>query len=141
MTTTPAMDENMQRKLAELETYKKQLQQYQQQKSQIMMGVQELMSAKATIDGIKGTKKGEEMIIPIGGGTFIRGTIEDTENVITSVGADIAVTKDIASAKKHIESQITLAEESAARLDNECQKIEMQAQDIYIKMETAMAKK
>ncbi|MCK5698239.1 MAG: prefoldin subunit alpha [Candidatus Aenigmarchaeota archaeon] len=137
----PQMDKDMQGKMMELETFKGQLQQYQQQKSQIMMTVQEMMSAKATIDGIMDTKDGEEMIIPIGGGTFIRGTISDPKNVISSVGADIAVTKDVASAKKRIEEQIKSAEESVANLDSEMQKIEMQAQDIYIEMEAGMAKK
>jgi len=137
----PLMDKEMQRKMMELEAFKAQLQQYQQQKSQIMMTVQEMMSAKATIDGIMDTKDGEEMIIPIGGGTFIRGTISDPKNVISSVGADIAVTKDVASAKKRIEEQIKSAEESVAKLDSEMQKIEMQAQDIYIEMEAGMAKK
>ncbi|RLG13792.1 MAG: prefoldin subunit alpha [Candidatus Nanohalarchaeota archaeon] len=137
----PAIDKNMQGKMRELETFKSQLQQYQQQKSQIVMAVQEMMSAKATIDGIRDTKDGEEMIIPIGGGTFIRGTITDAKNVVTSVGADVAVTKDAASAKKHIEEQIKSAEESVAKLDSEMQKIEMQAQNIYIEMEAGMAKK
>jgi len=137
----PLMDKDMQGKMMELETFKAQLKQYQQQKSQIMMTVQEMMSAKATIDGIMDTKDGEEMIIPIGGGTFIRGTISDPKNVISSVGADIAVTKDVASAKKRIEEQIKSAEESVAKLDSEMQKIEMQAQDIYIEMEAGMAKK
>ncbi len=137
----PAMDKDMQGKMMELETFKAQLQQYQQQKSQIMMTVQEMMSAKATIDGIRDAKDGEEMIIPIGGGTFIRGTITDAKNVISSVGADIAVTKDVASAKKSIEEHIKSAEESVAKLDSEMQRIEMQAQDIYIEMEAGMAKK
>ena len=137
----PTMDKDMQGKMMELETFKSQLQQYQQQKSQIMMTVQEMMSAKATIDGMKDAKDGEEMIIPIGGGTFIRGTLSDAKNVVSSVGADIAVTKDAASAKKHIEAQIKSAEESVAQLDSEMQRIEMQAQNIYIEMESSMAKK
>ena len=137
----PTMDKDMQGKMMELETFKSQLQQYQQQKSQIMMTVQEMMSAKATIDGIKDAKDGEEMVIPIGGGTFIRGTITDTKNVVASVGADIAVTKDVASARERIEEQIKSAEESVAQLDSEMQRIEMQAQNIYVEMEAGMAKK
>jgi len=137
----PTMDKDMQGKMMELETFKSQLQQYQQQKSQIMMTVQEMMSAKATIDGMKDAKDGEELVIPIGGGTFIRGTLSDAKNVVSSVGADIAVTKDAASAKKHIEAQIKSAEESVAQLDSEMQRIEKMAQDIYIEMEAGMAKK
>ncbi len=137
----PTMDKDMQGKMMELESFKTQLQQYQQQKSQIMMTVQEMMSAKATIDGIKDTKDGEEMIIPIGGGTFIRGIITDPKNVISSVGADIAVTKDALSAKASIEEQIKLAEENVAMLDSEMQKIEMRAQEIYVEMESGTAKK
>jgi len=59
------MDKDTQQKMAELETYKKQLEQLQQQKSQITLNVQELMSAKSTIEGMKSAKKGAEIIIPV----------------------------------------------------------------------------
>lgn len=134
------MNEEMQRKMSELESYKKMLQQYQQQKSQIMMGVQELVSAKSTIEGMKNIENGTEIIIPIGGGTFIKGRIDDPKSIITSVGADIALTKDVESAKEHIDAQIKAAEDSANKMDEELQNIEMQAQKVYMEIESSAAK-
>ncbi len=134
------MDKDTQQKMAELETYKQQLEQLQQQKSQITLNVQELMSAKSTIEGMKSAKKGAEIIIPIGGGTFIKGSIEDPKTVITSVGADIALTKDVESAKKHLDGQIISIEEGIKKLDGEMLKIEKQAQEAYMKIETTLAK-
>lgn len=134
------MDKDTQEKMAELETYKMQLQQYHEQKTQISLNMQELMSAKATIENMKNAEKGAQVIIPIGGGTFIKGIIEDPKTVITSVGADIALTKDLDSAEKHIDKQIQFIEEGIKRLDEETEKIEKQAQDTYTKIETALAK-
>ncbi|MFH1127321.1 MAG: prefoldin subunit alpha [archaeon] len=134
------MDENVQRKMMELESYKSQMQQYQQQKSQVMMSVQELLSAKATIDSMKNAKKGTEMIIPIGGGTFIKGIIENPKAVIASIGADIAVTKDLLSAIKHIDEQVKSAEKGILKMDDEIHNIETKAQKIYMEIETAVAK-
>ncbi len=131
------MDENIQSKMVEMESYRAQLQQYQMQKSQIMLNVHELLNARTTLEGIKNAKNGTELMIPIGGGTFIKGKIEDTVSVVTSVGADVAVTKDIEDAEKFIENQMKLGEEALMKIDAYLQAIEDRAASLYNELESA----
>lgn len=131
------MDENVQSKMMEMESYRAQLQQYQMQKSQLMLNVQEFLNAKTTLEGIKNAKNGTEIMIPIGGGTFIKGKIEDTASVVTSVGADVAVTKDIEDAEKFIENQMKLGEEALMKIDAYLQAIEDRAACLYNEIESA----
>ena len=131
------MDEDIQSKMMEMESYRSQLQQYQMQKSQIMLNVQELLNAKTTLEGIKSAKNGTEIMIPIGGGTFIKGKIEDTASVVTSVGADVAVTKNIEDAEKFIEKQLKLGEDTVMKIESYLQAIEDRAACLYNEIESA----
>ena len=131
------MDENIQAKMMQIESYRSQLQQYQMQKSQMMLNIQELVSAKATLEGLKSAKKGSDIMIPIGGGTFIKGKIEDASAVVTSVGADVAVTKEIEDAEKFIEMQMNTGEQTVAKIDSYMQAIEDKAASIYNEIESA----
>ena len=131
------MDEDIQSKMMEMESYRTQLQQYQMQKSQIMLNVQELLNARTTLEGIKSAKNGTEIMIPIGGGTFIKGKIEDTASVVTSVGADIAVTKNIEDAEKFLEKQLKLGEETVMKIESYMEALDNRAASLYNDIESA----
>ncbi len=99
--------------------------------------LQELASAKATLEGVKPLKRGDEILVPIGGASFIRARIDDTEGVIIGVGADVSVdrtlTEAIAVAEEKInftQSKITESQEAYMKVTSTLEELSAQAQDL-----------
>lgn len=76
----------------------------------LAMYLQELMTAKATLEGIKEMEKGDEILVPIGASSFIHACIENTQNVIVGIGAAYSTDKTVDQAVENIQQQIALTE-------------------------------
>lgn len=77
----------------------------------LTMYLQELATSKVTLEGIKDLKKGDEILVPIGASSFIRARIDDTETIITGVGANVSVDRTTEEAVKNLEERIAATEE------------------------------
>ncbi len=100
--------------LKEYELSRSQLELYQQNLELIDGRLSELRMIDNALDEIKDTNKNNEMLVPIGGDTFIKASIIDPENVIVGVGASVAVKKTIGDAKEDIEDKIAELEKVRA---------------------------
>ncbi|MBU7018760.1 MAG: prefoldin subunit alpha [Theionarchaea archaeon] len=76
----------------------------------LSMYLQELATAKLTLDGIKNLTKGDEILVPIGASSFVRARIDDTSMVIAGIGANVSVDRTIDDASKNLEERIALIE-------------------------------
>jgi prefoldin alpha subunit len=74
------------------------------------MYLEELHRSKATLEGLDQVKKGDEILVPIGASSFIRARIDDTENVISGIGADVSVDRTVEEAIQNLEERISLTE-------------------------------
>lgn len=100
--------------LKEYELSRSQLELYQQNLELIDGRLSELRMIDNALDEIKDTNKNNEMLVPVGGDTFIKASIIDPENVIVGVGASVAVKKTIGDAKEDIEDKIAELEKVRA---------------------------
>lgn len=100
--------------LKEYELSRSQLELYQQNLELIDGRLSELRMIDNALDEIKDTNKNNEMLVPIGGDTFIKASIIDPENVIVGVGASVAVKKTIGDAKEDIKNKIAELEKVRA---------------------------
>ena len=85
------MKEDVKEKYLELQMLNSQLQQLQQQIRNADMQSAEMDKISFAIEEAKSIKKGQEMLVPLGQGIFIKAKAEDASSVIMSVGADVAV--------------------------------------------------
>ncbi|MBU7044080.1 MAG: prefoldin subunit alpha [Theionarchaea archaeon] len=74
------------------------------------MYLEELHRSKVTLEGLEHVKKGDEILVPIGATSFIHARIEDTENVISGIGANVSVDRTVQEAIKNLEERISLTE-------------------------------
>ncbi len=70
--------------------------------------LQELTTSKVTLEGIMQLKKGDEILVPIGGSSFIKARIDDTEKVIVGIGANVSVDRTAEEASRNVEERINL---------------------------------
>lgn len=76
----------------------------------LTMYLQELVTAKATLEGVHVLKKGDEILVPIGGAAFIRARIDDTEAVIAGIGANVSADKSMDQAVAHLGKKIEMTQ-------------------------------
>lgn len=88
----------------EINMYKQQADLIQQQIEMLRSSLTEVEVLDKTLDELK-EKESVEAFVPLGAGSFMKGEIKNTKEVIMSIGGGVAVAKDIAGAKEVIESQ------------------------------------
>ncbi len=101
----------------------------------------ELGTMKETLEGLKSMEKEEiEVLIPIGGGSFLKGTIKDREHAIVSIGAGYAVEKDLEGAVKYIEERIKEYDDAIRRNEEALKQLEIQLQSLAEKAQNISRK-
>ena len=95
----------LQQKYMEMQMISQQIQQIQKQVELIENQLQELIVTKEALQTIGETKEGNEILVPIASGIFIKATIEDNKDVLVNVGSGTAVKKSLDEASKLIEEQ------------------------------------
>lgn len=75
----------------------------------------DITTANLSIEGIKNNTSGSEILVPVGGGSFIRAKLSDVEKVIVGVGAGVCIEKTVAESLedfKNRQSDLEKARES-----------------------------
>jgi prefoldin alpha subunit len=71
----------------------------QQRISMVNAAITDLTYANMTLDGIETQKENAEMLVPIGGGSYVKAKIADTNKVIIGMGAGVSIEKTLPEAK------------------------------------------
>nr|WP_294999844.1 prefoldin subunit alpha [uncultured Methanobrevibacter sp.] len=88
----------------EINVYRQQAELIQQQLELIQASIAEVDALFATLEDIEG-KESVEAFVPVGAGSFIKGELKSTDEIIVSIGAGIAVKKDADGAREILEGQ------------------------------------
>lgn len=68
--------------------------------------VTELSFASRTIEGLENEKKGSPLLVPIGGGSFVKAEVATTESLVVGMGAGVSVEKQREEAKQIVKRRI-----------------------------------
>ena len=90
--------------LNEINVYRQQAELIQQQIELIQASIAEVDALFNTLDDIEG-KESVEAFVPVGAGSFVKGELKSTDEIIVSIGAGLAVKKDAAGAREIIGGQ------------------------------------
>jgi len=100
------MDEQeLRAKMMELQIIEQQMKQMQKQINSIEQQAIELNSIEDNLEELKNTKKGNEIMVPVATGIFMKAEIKDTSELLVNVGSNVAVKKSIDDSKKLISEQ------------------------------------
>ncbi len=106
----------------ELNAYQQQAEVLQQQIENLNATITDLSVSMDTLETVKG-EDNKETLVPIGAGSFLVTELKNTEEVIISLGAGVAVKKKIDDAKETINEQKIELEELRDKMSNDLQKI------------------
>ncbi len=90
--------------LNEINAYRQQAELIQQQIELIQASIAEVDALSNTLDDIEG-KDSVEAFVPVGAGSFIKGELKSTDEIIVSIGSGLAVKKDADGAREIIAGQ------------------------------------
>ena len=72
---------------------------------------------------MESAEDGQDILVPIGAGSFIHAKLDDKDKVILGVGADVSIEKDVAFAKTSLEARRTQLVEGSGKLGETLNKI------------------
>ena len=90
--------------LNEINVYSQQADLIQQQIELIQASIAEVDALTNTLNDIEG-QESVEAFVPVGAGSFVKGELKDTDEIIVSIGAGFAVKKDADGAREIIAGQ------------------------------------
>lgn len=90
--------------LNEINVYRQQADLIHQQIELIQASMAEVDALFNTLDDIEGMDS-VEAFVPVGAGSFVKGELKDTDEIIVSIGAGLAVKKDAAGAREILSGQ------------------------------------
>ena len=78
----------------------------QQRMSMISAALTDLTYANATLDGIETEKENAELLVPIGGSSYMKVKLASPDKVIVGLGAGISVEKTLTEAKMTLKERL-----------------------------------
>ena len=100
----------------------------------------ELKVSTMTLEGLEKEKKGNELFVPIGGGSYVKAKLETSKKVVVGVGADVAVEKSVKEAKEELETRIGELEKTREALGKQFNQVVERIQQNRSMMEEISAK-
>lgn len=132
-------EEEFQRYASLVEYYKNQLQSLETQFSYVQATIMDYTQAKISIEKLSQAKKGTELLVPLGGGTFTYASAKETSKILTDVGAGIVIEKTAEESIQIIQKRIEELEQSQKNLSTMSQQIQQQLTEISSKAEQMLS--
>ncbi|MDD1773871.1 MAG: prefoldin subunit alpha [Methanomassiliicoccales archaeon] len=123
-------EKELQQSLATLELYRAQLQSLAEQQQLIQMSLEENARAKETLSNFKSAPIDSEILVPVGGNSFVFAKIGSNSKAIVSVGSRVSLEKPIEDAMKMIETRINELVETFTKLGERRSAIEAQSSQL-----------
>jgi prefoldin alpha subunit len=134
-------EEELQRYAALMEHYKNQLASIENQFSYLQAAILDYTQAKITIEKINETKKGTEILVPIGGGVFTYASAKETSKLLTDIGAGIIIEKNPEETLKIIDKRIENLQQTQETISKMSQQIQNEINKISEKAQKMLAEK
>lgn len=114
----------------ELEMLRVQLDNLNKQDELIHITLEEYTRAREALEELKGKKKGEEILVPIGANCWVHAVLGDTKKAIASIGSNLAVGQKIESIIVRLDSQLEEIGKAEAELSTRMNMMEARARDL-----------
>jgi prefoldin alpha subunit len=109
-------EQELRQALATLEMYKAQAESLAEQQQIITFSLEEYSRARDTLGKWKDAKEGAELLVPVGGNSFVFATVADNKKALVGVGSGVTVERPLDEAIKTLETRINELAEAAKKV-------------------------
>ena len=131
-------EEEITRNLTLIEYYKQQLESIDMQLQYLQSTLADYQRAKITVGELHSVDENSEILIPIGAGTFVNGSLKNKSNVLIGVGAGIVIEKKVDEAVIKLEERIKRIQENLEKMISLGQRIQSDAEELSQKTQQMM---
>lgn len=120
-------EQELRQAMGAMEVYKSQLEGIMEQQQLVQMSLEEYARAKATLSQFKMAGVGDEVLVPVGGSSFVRAKVADNQKVLIGVGTGVTVEKDVEEALQVIDVRMQEMLDAGKKLNESRNVIEMKS--------------
>jgi prefoldin alpha subunit len=131
-------EEEITKNLTLIEYYKQQLESIEMQLQYLQSTLMDYQRAKMTVEQLSAVDDNSEVLIPVGAGTFVSGSLKNASNVLIGVGAGIVIEKPADEAMGKLDERIKRIQENLDKMASLGQKIQCDAEDLSHKTQHMM---
>ena len=135
MSSAPGSEEEVRRLLAAYQQYQAQADGVMQQLNLTQITADGLERALVAIEALEKSQVGQEILVPIGSGSFIHGSIASKEKVVLNVGAGVSIEKTADKAKDILKVRKAEVLEGSKKLNEVLAKIDQEMQKVQAIMQ------
>ena len=135
MSSAPGGEEEVRRLLAAYQQYQAQADGIMRQLSLTQITADGLERASIAVDALEKAEVGQEILVPIGSGSFIHATLASKEKVVLNVGAGVHMEKKSAEAREILKTRKAEVQEGSRKLNEVLSKIDQEMQKIQAVMQ------
>ena len=132
--------EELSRYMVLMETYKEQIEQLEIQYQYLLAAIADYQKAKMTLENLSKAKEGSEILLPIGGSTFIFANAKDTSKVLFDIGSGVVTEKTSKDALEKIDERIKNLEKTQEKITEMIQRLDTEASEVSRKAQELIAK-
>jgi prefoldin alpha subunit len=101
--------------------------------------ITDLTYANMTLEGLEKEKENSELLVPIGGNSYIKARLENPDKVIVGMGAGISLEKTLQEAKEILKKRLENLERTRASLQQQLAQVAEKIEEDREKFETLIA--
>ena len=113
----------MQRLTSEIEALQNQIGVHKQNLELLTMSSAEMRQTLETLEQLKSTEAGREVLIPLGSGSFVKSSLKQNDKVIIGVGSGFSIEKDIDEAKAIVDKRVQETDSATNKTGERVQEI------------------
>jgi len=99
-------EQEMRQAMGVLEAYKAQLEAINEQGQLLQMSLEDYFRAKDTLLAVSKGKPGDEVLMPVGGSSYVHASIVHSDRVLVGVGTSVSMDKPVEEAIATVEARI-----------------------------------
>jgi prefoldin alpha subunit len=111
----------------------------QQRISMVNAAITDLTYANMTLDGIEKEKENAELLVPIGGNSYVKAKITDTNKIIVGIGAGVSVEKTLQEAKIALKERLDELEKTMNSAQQQFSQVAERINSGRARLETLLA--
>jgi prefoldin alpha subunit len=130
VSSRPSPEEEIQRLVSAYQQYQAQAEAIVREVSLTQVAMDGLDKALRAIEALESAEEGQDILVPIGSGSFIHAKLASKEKVVLNVGAGVSIEKGTAESKEALTARRTEVAGASKKLSEMLGKIDQEMQKI-----------
>lgn len=132
-------EEELTRYMTLIEQHKEQMNALEMQSGYVQAAINDYNKAKMTLEQLGKVNKGDEILLPIGGSTFIYASAKDPSKVLFDIGSGFVAEKTFQDAIKKIDERIEDLQKTMEKMSTMMQQLQNEATDMSMKAQSLIS--